>query len=85
MNQKKLRYISKPKLARICQILNCFITQDKDGFIQIWDSKPSKNLNNGYWEIQNYDSLFIKSLCLPYTDKWDKSLITPWTYKGYER
>lgn len=73
------RQISRTKLMIVAEILNIYITQDEDGFVQIWDKKPKLNSKEGYWEIEGKDSVLLLPIIYKYTSNWKKSLITPST------
>lgn len=78
------KVISRRKLSTICYILGVYITQDKDGCVQMWKEKP--HINNDWWELgKSSDSIMCISFSYPYTADWEKSLITPISYKGYEK
>lgn len=73
--------LSRRNLAIACKALRCYITQDRDGFVQVWTTKPWKNYERGIWEGDNDPKLTPDNpLFAPYTRKWAYSLITPKTY-----
>jgi len=63
----------------VAEILNVYITQDEDGFVQMWDKKPKLNIPKGYWEVEGKDSVLLLPLIYKYTSNWKKSLVTPST------
>lgn len=76
---------SKSDLIAVAARLGCYITQDRDGFVQVWKHKPEKNLRRGIWESADDpyfspDNPFLNR----YTQNWTKSLITPKTQKYLE-
>ena len=61
-----------------CKCLKCYISQDKDGFVQIWMYKPKRNLEWGVWEGREDPKISPDNpLIAPYTTRWAYSLITP--------
>lgn len=73
--------LTKKPLALACKCLKIYITQDRDGFVQIWLNKPKKNYEFGIWEGKEDPKISPDNpLFGPYTRKWAYSLITPDTF-----
>ena len=68
---------NKRPLMNIASSLKVYITQDSDGYVQVWDKMPKINVKGGYWEVEGDDSILLRPVIRPYTTKWEKSLITP--------
>lgn len=76
-----MKYIHQPELRKVAELLNMYITQDQNGEVHIWESRPTLDEENGIWKV-TYDTPFNSKIVIaPYTTRWMKSLITPKTNK----
>ena len=76
-----LKVISQKGLRTICKIMKVYISQDADGTVQMWDKKP--HITDDYWECDEGDSILCVPFSYPYNHEWQKSLITPNSWRGY--
>ena len=73
-----MKYLTQKELRKVAELLKMYVTQDKNGWVQIWITKPTRNEEKGVWESSG-TSISRKSLIAPYSSNWKKSLITPKT------
>lgn len=80
-----MKYCTRRDLIVVADKLRCYISQDKDGFVQLWKRRPTRNTKLGRWESLNGSVLFREMpLIASYTNRWAYSLITPHTSKMYK-
>lgn len=76
-----MKYLSQPELRKVAELLKMYITQDRDGSVHIWESRPIIDEENGEWTVPCDRPVNSKIVIAPYTTRWMKSLITPRTHK----
>lgn len=74
-----MKHLTKKELRKVAELLQIYITQDRNGWVQLWTIKPSRNEEKGVWESDKCTSISRKAVIAPYTRTWKKSLITPKT------
>ena len=75
-----MKYPTKKNLIISAANLDVYYTQDKDGFVQMWNRRPKINRRLGIWEGVE-DPIFTMPVFHRYSRCWQKSLITPGTLK----
>ena len=76
-----MKYLSKPELRKVAELLHMYVTQDKNGEVHLWESRPIIDEETGEWTVSCDTPFNSKIVIAPYTTKWTKSLITPKTHK----
>lgn len=76
-----MKYLSQPELRKVAELLNMYITQDKNGEVHLWESRPIIDEENCEWTVSCDTPFNSKIVIAPYTTRWTKSLITPKTNK----
>ena len=76
-----MKYLSQPELRKVAELLKMYITQDRDGSVHIWESRPIIDEEQGEWTVPCDRPVNSKIVIAPYTTRWTKSLITPKTNK----
>lgn len=77
----RMKYLSRKELIKVAEIMGIYITQDKNGWVQMWMGKPHRDDREGVWK-SDVTSISRKAVIAPYTVCWKKSLISPKT-KSY--
>ena len=77
-----MKYPTRKNLIISAANLDVYYTQDRDGFVQMWNRRPRINRRLGIWEGLE-DPIFSKDVPIfhRYSRCWQKSLITPETLK----
>lgn len=75
-----MKYPTKKNLIISAANLDVYYTQDRDGFVQMWNRRPKINRRLGIWEGVE-DPIFTMPVFHRYSRCWQKSLITPETLK----
>lgn len=80
-----MKYCTRRDLMIVAAKLRCYITQDRDGFVQLWERRPIRNAKLGKWESGS-DPILLRDMPLiaSYTNRWAYSLITPHTLQMYK-
>ena len=73
-----MKYLTKKELRKVAELLQMHITQNRNGWVQIWMSKPIRDDKEGVWKGDE-PSISKMAIIAPYTRNWKKSLITPKT------
>ena len=76
-----MKYPSQSELRKVAELLQMYITQDRNGDVHIWESRPIIDEENGEWTVSCDKPVNSKIVIAPYTTRWTKSLITPKTNK----
>lgn len=76
-----MKYLSKPELRKVAELLHMYVTQDKNGEVHLWESRPIIDEETGEWTVSCDTPFNSKIVIAPYTTRWTKSLITPKTNK----
>ena len=73
-----MKYPTRKNLIVSAANLDVYYTQDRDGFVQMWNRRPRINRRLGSWEgLEN--PIFTMPVFHRYSRCWQKSLITPET------
>lgn len=74
-----MKYLTKKELRKVAEILNIYITQNENGDVYLWETKPYIREIGGEWVSSTDTPINSKLTIAPYTRNWKKSLITPMT------
>lgn len=80
-----MKYVTRTALITIAALLKVYITQDRNGKVNLWETHPDKKEDKGIWVIPGYHPINRESFVAPYTLHWDRSLITPKTKEYMEK
>ena len=78
-----MKYLSRKDLITVAELLKIYITQDRNGWVQLWMDRPYRDDKEGVWKGKS-TSISNKAVIAPYAKYWKKSLITPKTKKYLE-
>lgn len=74
-----MKYLTKKELRKVAELLQIYITQNENGDVYLWESKPHIREIGGEWVSSTDTPINSKLTIAPYTRTWKKSLITPMT------